>query len=193
MLSDLMIPTRHQKIGYNRGILYQEEEAMPRKLRVEWKEDAATLKALYLKEKHRTRRERLQALWHLREGKKVMEVAAMLGRAPRTVSTWVAWYRRGGLQEVLERRQGGVKRPSRRRLTDEQVAALKAKAEEGAFRRVHDVVEWVAQEYGVHYTDKGMYTLLRRLGWRKKVPRPRHTHADPKAQEAWKKGGFMKP
>ncbi|GAK50669.1 hypothetical protein U14_01902 [Candidatus Moduliflexus flocculans] len=51
---------------------------------------------------------RLQALWQLRRGRSLAEVATLIGDTYRTVQTWVTWYRQGGLAEVTRHRQGGV-------------------------------------------------------------------------------------
>ena len=73
---------------------------MGRALQVEWQETEAELKQGYRREKHRQKRERLLVLWHLRQGKRVEEVAQMTGIAYRLIQRWVSWYRQGGLDEV---------------------------------------------------------------------------------------------
>ena len=50
---------------------------------------------------------RLHALWQLRRGCSLTEVATLIGVTYRTVQTWVAWYRQGGLAEVTRHQQGG--------------------------------------------------------------------------------------
>ena len=49
--------------------------------------------------------------------------------------------------------------------------------------------DWIEARCGVAYTVAGIHTLLERLRIRLKAPRPRHTKADPQAQETGKKGG----
>ena len=44
--------------------------------------------------------------------------------------------------------------------------------------------DWIEARFGVAYTRGSMYTLRPQLGIRLKVPRPRHTQADPRAQAA---------
>ncbi len=158
------------------------------RLQVEWREDAATLKRMYRQEKDHQRRTRLLALWHLRQGRTIGEAAEAVGVHSRTVQKWVAWYRRGGLGEVLRRRHGG-RRPRPVRLTEEQLAALKALAEAGEIRTIWDGVRWAKEKWGVAYTYWGMRWVFVRLGLRKKVPRPQHPQASEAVQEAWKKGG----
>ena len=62
---------------------------MPRRVQVEWQEDADELKELYRVEKDHQNRTRLQALWHLRQGRTLGEVADVVGKHPRTIQDWV--------------------------------------------------------------------------------------------------------
>jgi transposase len=67
---------------------------MAQKLQVTWQEDEARLYELYKGEKDHQIRVRLHALWLLRQGHAMEEVATLLGVHYRTVQKWVAWYRR---------------------------------------------------------------------------------------------------
>jgi transposase len=158
------------------------------RLQMDWHEDESSLKRLYQQEKDHQNRTRLQALWYLRQGRTIGEVAELVGVHYRTVQDWVAWYRRGGISEVLSRRHGGA-RSRKRRLTGDQEAELKALAEAGEIRTIWDGVHWAEQEYGVTYTYWGMRGGFDRLELRKKVPRQRNPKASAAQQEAWKKGG----
>jgi transposase len=153
---------------------------------VEWRDDEAALFGAYRAARDPQVRPRLQALWLLRGGRSLAEVAEVVGVHYRTVQQWVAWYRAGGLAAVAAHRKAGPGQPCR--LTPEQQAALLARAAEGAFYSAADAVAWVAASCGVTYRRKGMYTLLRRLRLKKKVPRPVNPQADPARQAAWKKG-----
>ena len=62
-------------------------------LQVEWQEEAAALKMRYRQKKQTQRRERWLVLWHLREGKRVKEVAAISGTSCRVIPRWLSWYR----------------------------------------------------------------------------------------------------
>lgn len=157
------------------------------RVQVEWQEEVDELKALYKAQRDVQDRARLQALWYLRQGRTVNAVAALVGHHPRTIQDWVAWYRRGGIAEVLRHRHGG-QRDRPRRLTREQESALKALAAKGKIRAIGEGVEW-AKEHGVAYTYWGMRHVFERLGLQKKVPRPRNPKASAIEQEAWKKGG----
>ena len=159
---------------------------MARPLRIDWQEDEQTLYQLYRQEKDHQNRSRLQALWLIRRGRSLKDVASLVGVHYRTVQEWVAWYREGGADEVLRHRQGGHGGPERR-LNSEQEAELKAKAERGEIRTIQDGVEW-AKTHDVAYTYWGMRWVFDRLDLKKKVPRPKSPKASAEEQEAWKKG-----
>lgn len=161
---------------------------MTQRLQIEWQEDEATLKRRYLAEKDAQNRTRLQALWQLRRGQTTTAVAELVGKHSRTIQDWVAWYRQGGLEEVLRRRHGGHGGKSSW-LTAEQLAELKAAARAGQVRSIWDGVQWAQEQHDVRYTYWGMRGVFARLGLRKKVPRPRNPKASAEQQEAWKKGG----
>jgi transposase len=158
---------------------------MARKLQIEWQEDADELKERYQREKDHQNRTRLQALWLVRTGKPMSEVARIVGVHYRTTQEWMAWYRGGGVAEVLSRRHGGV----HSQLTKEQDEELIDKSKAGELRSIWDGVDWAAKEYQVEYTYGGMRGVFKRLKLAKKVPRPKSPKASTEDQMAWKKGG----
>jgi transposase len=70
------------------------------------------LRERYRREEEGETRTRLQALWLLRTGWNMEEVARVTGVHYRTVQRWVGWYRQGGLAEVCARDGGGYGQPS---------------------------------------------------------------------------------
>ena len=80
-----------------------------RRFLVTWYEEdtAAALKAAYQGERDREFRTRLQGLWLLRSGCRLLSVAAAVGAHYRTVQRWVGWYREGGVGNVLSHKMGG--------------------------------------------------------------------------------------
>jgi transposase len=161
-----------------------------RRLQIEWQEDEQTLYEWYKQEKDSQKRTRLQALWLLRQGRMLKEVAPIVGVHYRTLQDWVAWYRRGGLEEVLRRRHGGHGHKERR-LSPGEEKQLKERSCEGAFRTIWDAVEWVKEMFGVTYTYWGMRWVFARLDLKKKVPRRVAPQASAEEQEAWKKGAWL--
>ena len=162
---------------------------MARKTAVVWdaEDTAEALHARYRSEAVAEVRTRLHALWLLRRGEGPTAVAAVVGVSRNAVQQWLRWYRSGGLAAVRAHRRGGPGKPSY--LTADQERQLVAEAATGVFGTAQAVRDWIEAQFGVVYTRDSMYTLLPRLGIRLKVPRPRHTKADPQAQAAWKKGG----
>jgi transposase len=162
---------------------------MSKPVAVDWAETAAELEGRYRAERDVERRKRLGALWRVRAGDRVAAAGRVAGVGGRTVERWLAWYRAGGLADVLRRTPGHGATGQPHRLTAEQRAGLLEEAGRGGFRTSEEARAWVAAEYGVAYRPGGFSTSLRRLGVRPRVPRPVAEKADPARQEAWKAGG----
>jgi hypothetical protein len=77
-------------------------------------------------------------------------------------------------------------------LTVEQQEQVAGEVETGRFRNAVAIRTWVAETYGVTYSEGGMYGLLARLRCGPKVPRPLHEKAHLEEQEAWKKGDLQR-
>jgi len=153
---------------------------------IPWQEEASTLFQAYRKEKSADIKPRFHALWLLRLGYGMGETFKVVGCHYRTLQQWVAWYREGGLREVAAHRRGGKGRTSW--LSAEQESQLRQQVAQGVFLTAQEAVDWVAETFGVQYTQGSMYSVLARLKGRKKVPRPLAEKASPEAQERWKKG-----
>jgi transposase len=155
---------------------------------VNWQHTVEELRTLYQQERDGKRRQRLHALWLIRQRQHtVAQVAALVGATEVTLHRWLNWYRAGGLATLDAHRvgqAGGVVA----RLSLEDQAVLAAYAGDGAFRTIDEVRQWVATTCGVTYSYWGMRSLLDRLHLHAKVPRPVNPKADPAAQAAWKKG-----
>jgi len=156
---------------------------------VEWRagDDVGALQAAYRQEKRPDVKPRLQALWLLRGGRRLAEVAAVVGVEYRTAQRWVSWYRAGGLEAMRAHRQGG--QGQRPRLTPEQQATVTQEIATGRFHSIREIHHWIVDTFAVRYTEDGVESLVERLRAKPKVPRPLHPKADLAAQEQWKKGG----
>jgi transposase len=155
---------------------------------IAWQESAEDLYAQYRHEGEVRRRQRLQVLWLVRQGRSARQAAEESGIGVRTVTRWLGWYRQGGLATVLARVPGHGAPGSASRLTPAQQGQLVAEASAGTFRTYDEARRWVAETFGVVYSYQGIYSLLRQVGIRPKVPRPQAAKADPAAQQDWKKG-----
>jgi len=162
-----------------------EEGAMPgRPLVITWQESADELLRRYEQEPNVYRHMRLHALWLLRQGKQMAEVREVVGVSYATMKRWVALYRSGGLQEVLEKIPGYRSQGRPSYLSAEQLRAVEEEAKSGSFKTVWDAVHWVKETYGIEYTYRGMWSLFQRLRIKRKRPRPQAVQADPEVQEA---------
>jgi transposase len=158
-----------------------------RKLVINWQEDAPTLQQLYKRERDAEIRPRLHALWLLRAGHSMRQVAELVSIHYVTLQQWVAWYRAGGVEEVRRHKNGG--RQGRAcLLSNEQIERLTEHSKLGLFRTADDVRAWVATTFDVHYRPGSINFLLSRLGWKPKTTRPQAITASPVEQEEWKKG-----
>lgn len=144
------------------------------------------LKATYVRARDRWVRMRLHALWLLRRGWRLDQVAQAVGTDYRSVQRWVAWYRRGGLAEVQGHRMGGRGLPAF--LSPAEQEAVATEVASGRFRTAAEIRDWIAEQYEVDYTVAGVYGLLDRLRCAPKIPRPVHAKTDRAQQTAWKKG-----
>ena len=165
-----------------------------RPFEVAWREEdaAQALKAAYRRERDIELRTRLHGLWLLRSGRRLSSVAATVGVHYRTVQTWVAWYREGGVPNVLSHKMGG--KGQEPFLTDEAQEQVAEEAATGRFRTAAEIREWIAEQFGITYkTSSSIYSLMSRLKCAPKVPRPIHAKADQEQQASWKKGGSKKP
>src|SRR5215210_7275359 len=134
-----------------------------RPFKVEWREGdtVEALKAAYQAERDRERRVRLHSLWLLRAGRRLAEVAEVVGADYTSVQRWVRWYRAGGLAEVMAHRRAGKGQP--RFLTADQEGQVSAEVATGRFRTAAEIQTWISGEFGVTFQLKSIYTLMKRL------------------------------
>ena len=155
-------------------------------VQIDWRDDEAVLKRAYLAESDMRVKPRLHFLWLVRQGKQAQEASALVGVNERTGRQWLAWYRAGGTALVRSRFSRGTGQPAL--LTIEQQQAFRSYADTTGFATANDACAWISEQFGVRYSQAGMYGLLRRLRIKKKVPRPINAKADEQVQEAYKKG-----
>lgn len=157
-------------------------------VQIDWQEDEAALKRLYLSEKDAVIKPRLHLLWLVRSGKQVKEATEVVGCHARTAQQWLAWYRDGGV-DMVRVKKGGNYKGAASRLSPEQTQALISQANKDGFESGLAVRDYIEQTFGVTYTVGSIYSLLKRLKVKKKVPRPMNVKADEAVQDAYKKGG----
>ena len=156
-----------------------------RPFHVDWDPEDTTkaLRTAHRAEGDTMLRTRLHALWLLRTGLRMREVASVVGIHYRK---GVSWYRAGGLEEVLSHRKKRL--DQLRFLSQDQERELTEEVGGGRFRTGGEIREWVESEYGASYTLGSVYSLPARLGCSPRVPRGLHEKADLRMQESWKGG-----
>lgn len=160
-----------------------------RPITIDWQETAENLYEKYQTEKDLKKRQRLQFLWLVRSGHSVKTSSHVAGLGERSGQRCLSWYRQGGVAEVLSHKHGGHAQ-QQRFLNEEQESELIERSESGQLKTVWAAVNWSKETHNVAYSYEGMRSVFKRLGLRKKVPRPQHEKSDQSAQSAWKKGGL---
>lgn len=126
----------------------------------------------------------------------VQTVAEVFGVHRRTVWQWATRFRAEGIAG-LEDRPGRGRRPL---LTTEQQGQMEQWLEQGCTAS-GDPVHWtlarfqieLEAEFGVKMSLTAIWKRVRKMGFRQKVPRPRHRRADPEAGQAFKKKSPKSP
>lgn len=136
---------------------------------------------------------RLQSVVLAKQGRTSVEIARTLDAGRRSVQAWIRRYNQAGIEGLAHRPGQG----RRWRLSVSQRQCLCARLDAGAQERdgvctLHgkDLQRILQQEFGLLYHLNGVYKMLHRLGYSCLMPRPQHRHADPLAQEAFKKNSL---
>jgi transposase len=135
---------------------------------------------------------RMIAIANALEGMDRDTAARLAGMDRQILRDWVRRYNAEGIAGLFNRKAPG-RQP---KLSEGQMAALKARvfagpdpAVDGVVRwRVVDLCRWVAERWDVHYSETGMLRLLWSLDLSHRKTRPQHPKSDEKAQEAFKRG-----
>ena len=133
---------------------------------------------------------RMLALALVMEGKSRTEAALAAGMDRQTLRDWVHRYNEEGLAGLIDR-QGDV--GPKRLLSPAQEAEVAEWVRRGPDLAEHGVVRWrradlaraIAARFGVVMAERSISTVLRRLGFRRLVPRPHPGH-DAAAQASFK-------
>jgi transposase len=141
--------------------------------------------------KFEQRRIYLRLLAIIRAGEyPITEVAKFFEVSRDTVSRWIKRFRAGGVEGLEDKLKGH--NPSK--LKEEhkkQIASWLETGKNAGGEPVHWTLEKlrleIEREFGVTISIMPLWSHLRMMGFRQKVPRPVHAKADRQAQEAFKK------
>ena len=134
---------------------------------------------------------RLHGILLVCSGLSCYETAEVLGQSPRTVEYWVQRFERSGFAGLEEGERTG--RPSA--LDDALLATIGKDLRRSPRDLGYDQNLWdgkllshhLQRAFGVHLGVRQCQRLFRRLGFRRRKPRPLIAKADPEAQRAYKK------
>ena len=120
--------------------------------------------------------------------RKAENIAKHCGVSKATVHQVISTYNRFGVKAVETAGKGG-RRHQYLTLEAERafLAPFFARAETGESATAAEIQQAFEARVGHEVEDSTIYRLLKRHGWRKLVPRPRHPQASKEAQEAFKK------
>jgi transposase len=134
---------------------------------------------------------RCQAVMLEKEGRPAREIASICGRNEDWVRRTVRKFNEHGADALAD----GRRRNGRAPMLDEQGQealrdAIEGPAPDGGLWTSQKVADWISARLEVPVDEHTGWAYLRRLGFSRQTPRPKHPDADPEAQEAFKKGGF---
>ena len=134
---------------------------------------------------HLFQRVRMLRLLKSGECSNLAEAADALGYSWLQLQRWFAFYRQGGLQELLKSRVD--ERGRKELVTPEAFEELQEAMKRGQIATISQAHRFLS-ERGIEYSHPdGVGQLLRRRKVKLKTGRPRHQRADLQEQEAFKK------
>jgi transposase len=149
------------------------------------------LKTRYQRSKDPVESRRWHLLWLVSQQWYLIDAAASVGVSYSYARKVVHAYNSDGLSAIANGRRGRV--VSSRALLDETGQqeldqALQSPPPDGGLWSGLKVAQWIAQKTGrAHVHPQRGWDYLRRLGYSRQRPRPRHGRADRDAQAAFKK------
>ena len=159
-------------------------------MHVEVRDEAAELRRWARNEKNAKLAQRLRLVAFAMEGHASLEIGRWVDLSQRQVQHWVRRYNQGGV-DGLKDQPGRGPNPM---LAADEVTQLKARIDAGpapndgvCTLRGKEVQRILEEEFGKIRKLGAVYKLLHKLGYSSLAPRPQHRHADPAAQEAFKK------
>lgn len=131
---------------------------------------------------------RLLAMLKLQSGESMTTVCSLLGKTQKTIREWRRIYEREGLESLLKIHSGrGRTERLQEKLSFKNAIESLQDQRQGGRIQCQDIVDMVAEKYGIHYSRSGMYHVLHRLGFSWITSRSKHPQQDPAVLEAFKK------
>ena len=146
-------------------------------------EEYERIKEAAKKNKNKRVDKKLQVLIMRHENKGNEEISARTGYNVRYITTLMGQYKKQGLEEFIRIKQTS----HNRNMSVEQEAKVLAKFEEeadaGHELTVNEIRQGLESELGKETSVAYAYRVLKRHGWRKVMPRPKHPKAAGKEEQ----------
>jgi len=151
--------------------------------------DRQQLAELIGRERNAKQRDRLRAVELALDGHDKDFIRDELERSKSFVEDWVYAYRDGGIEAVTPKKPSG-RRPKlaqerEREFLDRVDAGPTAEDRVCTLRGV-DLQRILREHFDAEYSERGVYALMKRLGYASLVPRPIHEKHDPAQAEQFK-------
>jgi transposase len=154
--------------------------------------DASGLRQAAARARDAAAARRMLALALVLEGVSRTDAARMAGMDRQTLRDWVHRYNQNGLAGLSDKQGRVGPKPL---LSPEQAAEVAELVRQGPDLAEHGVVRWrradlarvIAARFGVVLAERSMSDVLRRLGLRRLVVRPRHPGHDAAAQASFRR------
>lgn len=164
---------------------------MPRYMTVTPHLPSADLDARYRQSHDPVERSHWHLLWLVTQGRRVPEVATIVGYTPDWVRTIIRRYNADGPVGIVDGRHAnpGATPLLTQELREALRTALSGPSPDGGLWTARKVATWMAERLGRSVGEVRGWEAMRSLGFTPQRPRPRSTIADPVAQTVFKKGG----
>ncbi len=153
--------------------------------------DGPGLRALAKRSRDAAQSRRLLALAEVYDGGRRTDAARSGGVGLQIIRDWVLRFNRRGSEGLIDAKHPGP----RRKLDDDQRAALAKVVETGPIPAIHGVVrwrrcdlaQWIWDQFGISLDETTVGRELKSLGFAKRSARPRHYAQNDVEVEAFKK------
>ena len=162
-------------------------------VKIEIIESAATLKKLLKNARTPQQKERIQAIYWLKNNtvETVKQVALMLGRNPVTVQKWLKKYREGGIDRLLEKKKKSPGRPTL--IPSKIIEKLKEELKEPeGFESYGEIQLWLKSCFDIDVAYRTVHELVRyKLKAKLKVASPVQIKQQENAVKQFKKNSHL--
>lgn len=160
---------------------------MVKLLRVEGKLSTGELKGRYLRCDNHREKIRWHAMWLIKGGRRVSEVAEVVGRSQKQVCKWVRVYNKEGEEGMRDKPIPG-RPPFLKEGQFEQLDLLLSSPPKQKSRWTGKAIrEQILKSFKVEYSLDGIYYILHKKLYKLKSPRPYHYKQDKALQDVFKK------